>query len=436
MLKIFKIASRVELCALASVAFTMSACGVFWAGGVDEETNTVAGVDPEDSKPDAIASADSIVPTIDTSYFTNQPIEIVKPPETGTQLVITNPDPVNDEPSPPPTDDTELHDFTGRLYNGNGEALNITVELKDGGNVSTKTDAAGYFQLNALPVGVYPLIVSSGNSNDGVAYLLKNSSTDTDLLGPVPSSVISSITESDFEAPDIQNFNYKDEGPGGAGCPPLPQSGSSSSYQPSSSSSQIIYLSSGSGVSVMASNELPHDVDYGVIYSWKTIENGSTEVEIDKERIWYNEWTIEVNFELGSIDYNNNYFRHIFGKFRGSDGILALTIIKGVCGTEAPSYALFVLHQEGFNCNEAVISTAEVETGKNVSITGTFDGIVVRLYKDGFKIAEKAVSYKPLQDFNTSPFVFGDEELDLKLKDVRLGEKAITSADVLYRYYQ
>ena len=101
MLKIFKIASRVELWALASVAFTMSACGVFWAGGVDEETNTVAGVDPEDSKPDAIASADSIVPTIDTSYFTNQSIEIVMPPESVTQLVITNPDPVYDEPSPP-----------------------------------------------------------------------------------------------------------------------------------------------------------------------------------------------------------------------------------------------------------------------------------------------------------------------------------------------
>ena len=436
MLKIFKIASRVELWALASVAFTMSACGVFWAGGVDEETNTVAGVDPEDSKPDAIASADSIVPTIDTSYFTNQPIEIVKPPETGTQLVITNPDPVYDEPSPPPTDDTELHDFTGRLYNGNGEALNITVELKDGGNVSTKTDAAGYFQLNALPVGVYPLIVSSGNSNDGVAYLLKNSSTDTDLLGPVPSSVISSITESDFEAPDIQNFNYKDEGPGGAGCPPLPQSGSSSSYQPSSSSSQIIYLSSGSGVSVMASNELPHDVDYGVLYRWETVENGSTEENSNQEIYWYSEWTVEVNFELGSIDSENSYRKNIFGKFTGSNGVFALTIINGICGTEAPSYALFSLRYGSFDCREAVISTAPVETGKKVSLTGTFEGQMLMLYKDGFKIAQKYIGYRPPQDFNTSPFVFGDEELDLKLKDVRLGEKAITSADVLYRYYQ
>lgn len=436
MLKIFKIASRVELWALASVAFTMSACGVFWAGGVDEETNTVAGVDPEDSKPDAIASADSIVPTIDTSYFTNQPIEIVKPPETGTQLVITNPDPVYDEPSPPPTDDTELHDFTGRLYNGNGEALNITVELKDGGNVSTKTDAAGYFQLNALPVGVYPLIVSSGNSNDGVAYLLKNSSTDTDLLGPVPSSVISSITESDFEAPDIQNFNYKDEGPGGAGCPPLPQSGLSSSYQPSSSSSQIIYLSSGSGVSVMASNELPHDVDYGVLYRWETVENGSTEENSNQEIYWYSEWTVEVNFELGSIDSENSYRKNIFGKFTGSNGVFALTIINGICGTEAPSYALFSLRYGSFDCREAVISTAPVETGKKVSLTGTFEGQMLMLYKDGFKIAQKYIGYRPPQDFNTSPFVFGDEELDLKLKDVRLGEKAITSADVLYRYYQ
>ena len=61
---------------------------------------------------------------------------------------------------------------------------------------------------------------------------------------------------------------------------------------------------------------------------------------------------------------------------------------------------------------------------------------MLMLYKDGFKIAQKYIGYRPPQDFTTSPFVFGDEELDLKLKDVRLGEKAITSADVLYRYYQ
>ena len=436
MLKMFKIASRVELWALASLAFTMSACGVFWAGGVDEETNTVAAADTEETRHDAIASADSLVVEIDTSYFTNQPIEIIKPPETEPQLIITNPEAVHDDTPSIPSSSTKLHDFTGKLNNVN-EPLNITVKLNDGDYLTTQTDVSGNFQLDALPVGVYPLIVPTGKSNTNeVAYLLKNSSTDKDLLGPVPSSAITFVKESDFKEPALQNFDYQDGATsiGSSGPSPEPNPESSGSSQLSSSSNQIINHSSGS--SIMASNDMPHDADYGVIYSWNAIANGSTEEETDKENIWYNEWTIEVNFELSSIDYDNNYRRNIFGKSRGSDGILALTIINGVCGTEAPSYALFVLRQEGFNCSEAVISTAEVETGKNVFLTGTYDGIFITLYKDGFKIAERYVGYKPLQDLNTSPFVFGDEELDLKLKDVRLGEKAITSADVLYRYYQ
>ena len=437
MLKIFKIASRVELWAIASVAFTMSACGVFWAGGVDEENNTVAAANPNGTDRSTISSADSLIAGVDTSFFSEQPIEIVPPPKTATpiQVIDTDPAPVYEgSTNPPTTSDTELHNFTGRLSNVDGEALNITVKLTNGGNISTKTDVSGYFQLDGLPVGVYPLIVSSDNSND-VAYLLKNSSTDTDLLGPVPSSAITSITESDFEEPALQNFDYDDApSTGTPGLPPVPNPDPDPEPEYSSSSAQISYLSSESAA--IATNELPHDIDYGVLYRWETVENGSTEENTNQEIYWYSEWTVEVNFELGSIDSENSYRKNIFGKFMGSNGVFALTIINGVCGTEAPSYALFSLRYGSFDCREAVISTAPVETGKKVSLTGTFEGQMLMLYKDGFKIAQKYIGYMPPQDFNTSPFVFGDEELDLKLKDVRLGEKAITSADVLYRYYQ
>ena len=431
-----KIACRIELWALAFAAFTMSACGTFWAGGVDEETNTVAAADTNNNH-DMISSADSLIVRVDTSFFYDEPHEIMMPPKTGNQIVIEDKGSLSEEsPSPfSPVYDTEpeLHSFTGKLNNVDGASLNITVKV-NGGNVTTKTDVSGYFQLEGLPVGVYPLIVSSGNS-DGVAYLLKNSSDDVDLLGPVPSSAIGSVNEDDFEEPALQNFIY-DDGPV-AGNPdpqpePLPES--SDSNQPSSSSSKIIYLSSESNG--VATNELPHDIDYGVIYHWESVAgNGSTEDNSNKES-WYSEWTVEVSFELESIDTDNSYRRNIFGKFRGADGVFALTIINGDCGTEAPSYALFALRYQGFNCREAVISTAEVETGKKVSLTGVYKGQSLTLYKDGFKIAEKALDYKTPQDINTSPFVFGDEDLNLKLKDVRLGEKAITSADVLYRYYQ
>jgi hypothetical protein len=77
-----------------------------------------------------------------------------------------------------------------------------------------------------------------------------------------------------------------------------------------------------------------------------------------------------------------------------------------------------------------------VEVGKTISLTGVFNGHYLTLYKDGFKIAEIYLQDYVSQNFSTAPFVFGDKEIDMTLSDVRLGEKAITSADVLYRYYQ
>ena len=155
-----KIACRIELWALAFAAFTMSACGTFWAGGVDEETNTVAAADTNNNH-DMISSADSLIVRVDTSFFYDEPHEIMMPPKTGNQIVIEDRGSLSEEsPSPfAPVYDTEpeLHSFTGKLNNVDGASLNITVKV-NGGNVTTKTDVSGYFQLEGLPVGVYPLI--------------------------------------------------------------------------------------------------------------------------------------------------------------------------------------------------------------------------------------------------------------------------------------
>ncbi len=428
MLKMFKIVGHVELWALASAAFTMSACGTFWAGGVAEETNTVAGANEEHhSNYDLVASADTIEVNIDTVQLPTK--DFFTPIKSDPQLVITNPPQTSvDEESP--HDIISVNTFTGKLNNTDGEALNITVKVY-GNDMKTTTDASGYFKLQDLPIGTYPMIVSANNSE--IAYLLKNNSNDEGILGPVPSSVIPTVDESDFEEPALQNFVYKDD-TSGAGIP-----GPQPDPNPESSSGTTAYQSSASEQEpVAATNDLPHDFDYGVINQWSDIPNGSTEADLSQDNSWPMEWTVEVSFELGSIDTENAYayIRYLFGKFDEDSGVIRLAIINGACGTEAPSYALFISSYGNFSCNNAVISTAAVETDKKISLTGTFDGKTLKLYKDGFEIAENTLKIYGLQSYSREPFVFGDENLNLKLNDVRLGEKAITSADVLYRYYR
>lgn len=441
MLKMIKIAGRFELWALASVAFTMSACGVFWAGGVDEETNTVAAADPAPNvtgQQESVASDEDLAPIVDSSKVIKDPIEVQPVEQVSASPINTQPSfVVVDEPAPgnsmPP-----VHSFTGKLDNTNGETLDITVSVS-GSNVKTTTDASGYFVLQNLPIGIYPMVVSSGNSSD-VAYLLKNDE-DADLFGPIPSSAISTVKKSDLEVPELQTFHYKDEVTGGYPDPspePIPEPESSASDVPSegSSSSQVAYQSADSIKGPLATNTLPHSFDYGVMKEWSKIANGSTEEDSNNDYYWYMEWTVEASFELSSVDSKNMYHKNIFGKFDADGGVMMLAIINGECGTEAPSFALYVARYGNFSCNDAVISTAAVKTGKKIALTGTYDGETLKLYKDGFEIAENTLRYYAGQDFSTAPFVFGDTEMDMTLSDVRLGEKAITSADVLYRYYQ
>ena len=76
MLNLFKI-SGIGLWAIASAAFALSACGTKIAGGVDEETNTVASEIPKDTVPvsiiDTLSNIDTVVHQIDS-------IDIVKEP--------------------------------------------------------------------------------------------------------------------------------------------------------------------------------------------------------------------------------------------------------------------------------------------------------------------------------------------------------------------
>ena len=401
--------------AASSTAFILSAC----AGGVGEETNTIADAsNPEDPSDTPIVSN---IPNIDSvvSDTSNAPTPL---PDNDSQL--TEPEPQDSLPTHAIMIPTGT-DFNGHLYSTNGEILSIALELPTQ-TLETKTDSTGFFTLKNVPEGTYPLIVSSENND--VAYLLQNGKSNKNLLGPVSTSKISSITESDLKAPPVENIYYNDEMPT-VGNPQIEP------HEPDSSNDGN---EKGSGAVIRAAtNELPKDLNYGLLKRWNAdIANASTEKDI--VGMFYNltKWTIEVQFKLDSIDQASEYRRNIFGQFDEENELFSLALINKECGTTAPALAFFVGNSNKFTCGASVISGAQVDAGQTISVTVTYDGQTLNLYKNGFLKAYKVVGYEFIPEKSLPPFVFGDSDLDLKLDEVRLGNKTINSTDVLYRYYQ
>lgn len=444
MFKMFS--TRLSLLQFAAVlaasftAFILSAC----AGGVGEETNSIIGAAEDDqsapietdSAPQVTApgTVDSAIPDTTRQEYSDK------------QTVVDN-DTINDIVNTPAFDAPIGSDFNGILYNTNGQILDISVKLPNG-TQQTQTDSLGYFTLSNLPEGTYPMFVSLGN--DEIAYLVQKGTYGNSLYGPVSASAISSITATSLKAPPVETVYYDGE------ADTDPSVGSdTSSTDPSDSTVigggtptvdggkngnsglSIIPAGHNGFISSIATNELPHDIDYGVVKHWSAdIANASTEPDQDGFVASLAEWNVEVQFQLKQLDTTTSYIKNIFGQFDDKASFFSVALINGECGTTAPSLAFFVGEDNEFSCRSAVISAAEVKANETLSVTATVNNGLLKLYKNGFLIANNYVGYSLQKTAEVPPFVFGDTEFDLKLNDVRLGEKAIDSADVLYRYYQ
>lgn len=426
--------------AATSSAFILSAC----TGGVGEETNTIVGAAEDDqSVPADMLDPQVTAPNHDT---VDSAIPDTTRQEYSDKQTVVDNDTINDIVNTPAFDAPIGSDFNGKLYNTNGQILDISVKLPNG-TQQTQTDSLGYFTLSNLPEGTYPMFVSLGN--DEIAYLVQKGTYGNSLYGPVSASAISSITAASLKAPPVETVYYDGE------ADTDPSVGSDSSYVPFEPADSIAPagntgtignedgtpLSPGTPYNgyftIVAANELPNDIDYGVVKHWNSgILNASTEKDQNGIVTSLKEWNVEVKFVLNSVDAENNYIKNIFGQFGDEGSYFSLALINGECGTTAPSLAFFVGEDNKFSCSSAVISAAEVKANETMSVTATVNNGLLKLYKNGFLIANNYVGYSLQKTAEVPPFVFGDTEFDLKLNDVRLGEKAINSADVLYRYYQ
>lgn len=421
--------------AIASFAFSLSACGVFWAGGVDEEQNTVAGVTEENSadiKPNTdqtkcFTRNDSTYCVSSVGYNTSEGPAKIDP--------VINRDSANTEiPTADPTLATHSYNIKGYVAKDLKFSNSIEIALVDT-TFYVQGNSDGMFEI-AVPEGTYSFIVrsvtSEGNVSESNYYLTYGSRIN--VLGPVPTSVANNVDAEDLEAPPVQTVVMPpvtgmtpDLNP----VDPLPDSATTSvpPQDTTDNNSDAVIL-------------LPNDPDYGLVYHWNESNMPANESTVNDSLVFaegLEELTFEITFKVTSFPESLRYSKNVFGK----KGLFNLAITKSVCNVQEPALAFFI--GNGFDyssCHDkALASSATIEVGKEITVTGVWDGKHVMLYKDGFLIAEQTltkiadINYITADNIIETPFVFGDKDLDISIIDARLGNKAISSADVLYRHY-
>ncbi len=175
--------------------------------------------------------------------------------------------------------------------------------------------------------------------------------------------------------------------------------------------------------------ELKGANQYGVVENDRGILDSTTEMTLEA---WVN-----IDSILSS---EKSYRMNVIGKlgFGSSEDqdVFSLAVVNGECGAKSPRLAFFLANGSGdsLSCDNAVVAGKELDYGLWVYVTAVWNGEKASLYLDGRLSAEKEVTVDQIE-ISPEPIFFGKEAINLMLDDVRLGVKAINSADVLYRYY-
>lgn len=427
------------------------------AGGVSEETNTLAGV-LLDHKGKA---ASGVVLT--ARHFTMDSIVLVDTTDSDGQFGL----PLKRQGKYGLSAQMDSHSYY-ETVDYEGSDISITAELQNQFNISgtlnlrvdtvaanvsvyipgsewnAVTDKNGHFSLKGVPMGKTPLIAESPDPirfNDAV-YLVEVEEKNNAFLGPLPSEMLyvliedtTEIDETLFSSKDTLNFPLSSE----YGI----RSWWSMDYLTTSTNKlNIIDDVRGGTESMLVYGKT--ELDSGVNNSALVLKGAKNYgvVENDKGILDSIEaFVLEASLEVDSIISSEKAYRkNIIGKIGfGSEeenDVFSLAVIQNVCDVKKPSLAFFIADgaHDSLSCENAVVASKPLKLKSWVYVTVVWNAGNLSLYLDGKLSNEKKVSVEKI-NVSSEPIFFGKEAMDLKLDDVRLGTKAITDVDVLYRYY-
>lgn len=338
---------------------------------------------------------------------------------------------------------TETTSFEGRVQlDSDLVQSNVLVTLPGTPWVS-EADSAGNFSFDDIPVGTYSIVVKSPDPVRylNAAYILDAGEKSSVIAGPLPAN-------GRFVYGEDSSFSGIRLDRDGSSVIQLPLSteygmlswwamdysvaaGKQQTIRDARGRADAIVLYGGvelvEGISGKALDLKGAD-QFGVVESDNGALSGASEL------------TLELLLQMDSVETSKSFRKNIVGKVGfGSDDdhdVFSLALINDECGAEEPRLAFFLADGSGdsLTCKNAVVSAESFEFGSWMHVVVVFESGVIKMYKNGSLDAESEVTVTTIQK-SDEPIFFGKENLNLKLDDVRLGEKAITSADVLYRYY-
>lgn len=324
-------------------------------------------------------------------------------------------------------------------------AANVTVFIP-GSRWVTETDENGEFTLEGVPFGIMPLFAKSPNPiqfNDAV-YVVNVGKKKTSFKGPVPASEFDLFAEDSLD----EKVGFLT----GANDEPLlfplsveygVRSWWSMDYlTPAKNKTSVISDVRGGTENMLVYGSAK--LDSGVNNSALVLDGAKKYGVVENDRGILDSATalvLEAWIQVDSVLTDEKSFRkNIIGKLgfgsSGEQDVFSLALVKGDCGAKKTSFAFFIANGDGdsLSCDNAVVAEKSLDVGSWVYVTAVWDGESVSLYQDGKLSGSQAVSVKQI-NVSSEPIFFGKEAINLKLDDVRLGVKAISAADVLFRYY-
>lgn len=443
----------------------LSACASKVAdGGVDEQTNTLAGILVDDlGKPVSGAAVMARHTSVNTEFFTDTTDEkgnfgfpLQQLGAYGLYSVVDSKavfKVVTYDGSNKNIDKlqiAETRDYKGRIAAGNVNDFVGSRVYLPGSPWEARMDSLGNFVLEDIPEGMYMLVAESPDPvhYSDASFGINVSSDDFYATGPLPTSL--AVTSSAImveKAQDIVVYN-----PSGN-----VSTGSVELVLPASTDYGLVSWISMDNVSVVDGKQTTSDarghVDDVILYgddlvvaglSGKALRLASPSqfgvIENDKH-VFDNltEMSLELILQIDTVVGKGPYRRNIVGKLGFEDNdknVFSFALINGDCGVSGTAVAFFIADGSGdsLSCANAVVSSKGIAYGKWSSYTVTWNGETLSMYLNGNLDAQKNVSVSKLQP-SDEPIFFGKENINVILDDVRLGEKAISPADVLYRYY-
>jgi len=389
------------------------------AGGVSEETNTIAGV-LVNKKGSPVVSAmvycKSVdVDTIESSDETDSEgkfsLPVKRPGSYGISATVDSQ--AYYEVVEFSGKDIELQstlvetaDFKGRvMLRKDSSAAGIVVRVP-GSSWTAKTDSLGYYRLEGLPVGKTNLQVVP---MDLTRFVKVDHQVDVGLLAAGAMDSVMVPLSAEYGLRSWWNFaGVGEEGP-------VDFVKDSRSWT--------------AGMNLYGKPEFDSMAHFKGANQFGVVEDDNGILDN------LNAFAVEAVLQVDQVlDDSASFRRNLVGKLGfGSEEdrpVFSLAVVKGLCGADKASFAFFIAGGDGdsLSCKNSVVSKNALEFGKRYYLMATWNGKTVALYENGKKVGEKEVAIEKISPSEESVFV-GKEALEFGMEELRISVEPLNEAD-------